>query len=226
LSGTVSASREVAAILLPLAAFTGDSAKVNALFQPDESMRAALPTVVADTLEALQRATLLGQCGELRRLHESLEHVMSTSIADPELEPQRQRWLPRTYFAAVPCVGAQLLAKLTPRVPLDSAIQALAQDDTARTRRILNDLPRRRRGATAGTLTWDYQVIEVWALAQVGDTAEAVKRLTDALTDIASMSLSTFEQAEQASGLRQGWRLLQDLRETAIKKRRTANPSR
>lgn len=207
---------ETAAILLPLAALVGDSAQVAALFRPDSARRTALPTVVADTLDAMEQAALLGQCDVLARLYPVLERLTSTSIARAELATLRNEWLPPVYRAAVPCLGARILNGMRTRGPLDEALQALARNDTTRARGILTAARQRLRGATSASVTWDQQTVEAWALVQTGDTVQATQRLAAAVTDLASMSLSTLEYADQAAGLRQGLRLLRDLTREAI----------
>jgi serine/threonine-protein kinase len=201
-----------AAILLPLAALAGDSAQVHALYRPDSVRRAMLPAVVADTLDAVERASILGQCDVLRRLHPILERLIASSVAQSELTTVRGTWLPAVYRAAVPCLGAEIFRDLPAVGPTDEAIHALARSDRSRARAILTASRQRLRGATSASVTWDRQTVEAWVLAETGDTTQAVERLTSAVANLASMSLSTLEYPDQAAGLRKGFQLLQDLR--------------
>lgn len=202
--------RETAAILLPLAALVGDSAQLRALFRPDSLRRATLPAVVADTLDAVERASLLGQCGVLKQLYPSLEALISSSVAETERSTIRRTWLPSVYRAAVPCLGAAIFRDLPAMGPTDDAIHALARNDWRRVRTILTSSRQRLRGATSASVTWDRQTVEAWMLAEAGDSTQAVERLTSAVANLASMSLSTLEYPDQAAGLRNGFRLLQD----------------
>lgn len=202
--------RETAAIRLPLAALVGDSAQLRALFRPDSVRRATLPAVVADTLDAVERASLLGQCGVLKQLYPSLEALISSSVAETERSTIRRTWLPSVYRAAVPCLGAAIFRDLPAMGPTDEAIHALARNEWRRVRTILTSSRQRLRGATSASVTWDRQTVEAWMLAEAGDSTQAVERLTSAVANLASMSLSTLEYPDQAAGLRNGFRLLQD----------------
>ncbi len=192
-----------------LASLTGDRNAIRNSRYPVASME--LPSILRDSLLSLQQASLSGDCESVRSAYRGVTRSMMTALEANRRTEFQQQTLRALARSSVPCLGAHVFNDFDPSVPFDFALQDFAKGNNTAAQERLRRLASARSGATQSTITWDFQYLESWLLAQSGDTASAVERLVSAFDDLAAMSQSTVEIPEQAAALRLSLALLRDL---------------
>lgn len=198
-------------VLSALAILVGDRAALRRWMRPDSLMSRELGAIAADSMVAFETASLLGDCETVRRIRPNLDSVLLRSASAAALPALRARWLPTVLRFAAPCLGVRVLSGLPLSDGFDFVLEALSRADTVGARAQLRRLHAERVGATTPTVTWDRQYEEAWAWLQIGDSASAAQRLTDALDGMAEMSASTLTVPSQAAGLRRSLMLMTPL---------------
>jgi len=199
--------------LAALAAFTGDSPRAESMLIPSEEYGSTLPRALADSLALFSLRAELGVCVGLKERQLRLVQLFRQQNSPADVEPQLKQWLPDAYLAAVPCLGVSLSEEFESPFPLQRVYRMLHAGNRNTARLLLDSLNKARRGAIGASITWDAIYREAWAYVEAGDTASAQRQLTEALDNLALMSVHTLDRPAQAAGVRRGLLLLRNITE-------------
>jgi serine/threonine-protein kinase len=214
LSGARAYSSSDSLALASLAAFARDGSGLRRWWRQDSVLLATVPSVLTDSLGALERSVLLGNCPAVRTQFERVDSMIQWTVARASIVPLRRQFVIPVLRRALPCLGIFAFRGVESSQPLDEVVAALIARDRVRAIALLRAIRDDRRGASVAAVTWDQQYLESWARAEAGDTLGALSNIIDALDGITSMSVSTLSRVPQASGLRLSLGLLTQLAST------------
>jgi hypothetical protein len=196
--------------LAGLAALTGKLGRTAHLLQalereapaPSPALAVAPPRAVAHAAAALTAHAALGACSDsLLVLERQIEALIERHVEADSRPQVRDAALARALGLAVPCArdvaarvpdGGGRLARMQRAYAAGLTASVLAHFDTLR---------RARRTDRPGDVTLDHLYQEAWLLAQIGDTAGAVRHLDAPLTALPTLDTGILLDAAQAAAV-------------------------
>jgi hypothetical protein len=209
------ASRNMAATLVGLAALTGHVARESELrsiaFTSRNADLGIAPQLTAPASRLFARAAA-GVCDDsLLVLRRELEIALE-SYSQPIRRAQFVRSLiTRPMSLAYPCFGAKAFEGLPSDLPLDMAQRAVLRGDRRRAGAILDSLEAVRRVALPGEIPLDAVVQEARVRAAIRDTASAIRQLDRVLRALPTLSQFATREEAQAAALGRAFLLRAEL---------------
>ena len=192
--------------LAGLAALTGRAREAARLAR----LGGAEPVAGWDTLPAPvgQAATLLlvqaaaGVCDDAFRASVTRMDDLIESYGVPaHRDASRAELTYRARRLAVPCLGAAQVASFPPRSSWDRMQKRLAAGDARGVRTEFANLQESRRNRRPGGTAADFTFTGAWMLAEIGDTAAAVRHLDQTLNALPTLSLNAVRELAQSAAL-------------------------
>lgn len=158
-------------------------------------------------------AALGGPQDTLVRLEREFTTALRIHIDPQRAVPLRQEYLDRASLLALPATALESLSAPATDYWLVHAASAFLRDDTAGTRRWLDEglEVRRRSGVPGSDVTMDMLVPEAWLRAQIGDTTDASHQIESALDQMFGRPPRQFLSTGRAASLVRAMILLADL---------------
>jgi tRNA A-37 threonylcarbamoyl transferase component Bud32/tetratricopeptide (TPR) repeat protein len=215
----VAALPSVGSKLAGIAALTGRIGLAETLLDPrgfmpgEQDPGQPLPNqALLGAATSLYVNAALGVCSDvLDKLANQINLLTESYAPGGEHQKVKNDLTSRAWSLAFPCRQSYVLQIRSPGDRLVRMQQSLARGDIPAVRAEFDSTAKLRARSRPGDVSADYLFQEAWALAAIGDTAAAIKRLDLSLAALPTLGNGILEQVSQAAALVRAMILRADL---------------